>query len=339
MSPPGVPAAGGWPGYPETYTVRGVHVPGEVEAGTDLAALAVAHADLRDGDVLVVSSKVVSKAEGRRTRLSRDDAVRSETDRLVARRGPTSVVRTRLGLVMAAAGVDASNTEPGTVLLLPVDPDASARALRSGLAGHGLTVGVVVSDTCGRAWRTGQTDIALGVAGLLPLVDHHGRTDPHGNPLLVTSPALADELAGAAEPVMGKLGRRPFAVLRGLAAYLTADDGPGARALTRPEQQDMFGLGSREAVLQAVRGAGPHPGFGAPASRAALVEALGEAGLAPEGVAPASSQSPDDCRLAQPDGDPEARGHWKARLEALATAHGWRATYPAGLAVLAPVDP
>ena len=143
---------------------------GEVAPGTDLAALAAPH--LRDGDVLVVTSKVVSKAEGRVVRAGREQAIRDETVRVVARRGPTSIVETGLGVVMAAAGVDASNVEPGWVVLLPVDPDASARRLREDLAAStGLNVAVVVSDTAGRAWRHGQTDLALGTAGLVQVLD------------------------------------------------------------------------------------------------------------------------------------------------------------------------
>lgn len=332
---------------PRDFTVRGVEVPDEVEEGADLAALAHRHADLRDGDVLVVSSKIVSKAEGRRTRLSREEAVRAETDQVVARRGPTTIVRTRHGLVMAAAGVDASNTEVGTVLLLPVDPDASARALRARIrSAHGLDVAVVITDTSGRAWRNGQTDIALGVAGLPPLVDHAGLTDPHGNPLAVTAPALADELAGAAEPVMGKLARRPFAVLRGLASLVTPDDGPGAAALVRPPADDLFGLGSREAVVQALAGPAAVEAFGRPATWPELVEALGRAGLGPPdavaaGTGSTPSPEPDSggWELPCPAVDDESRGRWQARLEVLLAAHGWRATYSAGLAVLTPTHP
>ena len=226
----------------------------EVAAGDDLAALLVAALAaedfaLADGDVVVVTSKVVSKAEGRAVRVDREEAITSETVRLVARRGSTRIVETRHGLVLAAAGVDATGTEPGTVLLLPVDPDASARALRSRLLElAGVDVAVVVTDTMGRAWRTGQTDQAIGVAGLTPLDDLRGRDDGHGNVLEVTVAAVADEVASAADLVKGKLGLRPFAVVRGLAARTTRQDGPGAAALVRPAAEDMFRLGTRDVV-------------------------------------------------------------------------------------------
>ncbi len=176
---------------------------------------------------------------------------------MVARRGPTRIVRTHHGLTLAAAGIDASNVEPGHVVLLPADPDASARALRARLLElTGRTVAVVVTDTAGRAWREGQTDLAVGAAGLRVLEDFSGRQDGYGNDLVVTAPAVADELAGAAELAQGKLGARPFAVVRGRADLVLADDdaGPGAVALVRAEGADMFGWGSREAVLRALRG-------------------------------------------------------------------------------------
>jgi coenzyme F420-0:L-glutamate ligase/coenzyme F420-1:gamma-L-glutamate ligase len=231
----------------------------EVRAGDDLPALIAEHAaDLRDGDIVVVSSKVVSKAEGRVVAGDRAAAVEAETVRVVAERGATRIVQTRHGFVMAAAGVDASNVAKGSVVLLPVDPDASARALRRGLAERrGVTVGVVVTDTFGRPWRLGQTDLAVGAAGVRVLDDHRGRRDVHGNELVVTAPALADELASAADLVKGKLGQVPVAVVRGLASLVTPDDGPGVRALVRPAEDDLFRLGSREAAREALRPA-PH---------------------------------------------------------------------------------
>ncbi|MET1052402.1 MAG: coenzyme F420-0:L-glutamate ligase [Mycetocola sp.] len=227
----------------------------EIEAGTDLTRV-VADAvgtDLRDGDILLITSKIVSKAEGRRVdALDREQAITDETVRVVASRehpnGVTRIVENRLGLVMAAAGVDSSNTPDGTVLLLPVDPDASARALRSGLRSLlGVAVGVVITDTVGRPWRDGQTDIAIGAAGIRVVDDLRGQTDASGRPLTVTITAVADELAGAADLVKGKSFGRPVAVVRGLPHLLTDEDGPGARALVRDAEKDMFRLGSDEA--------------------------------------------------------------------------------------------
>ena len=225
--------------------------------------------------MVAVTSKVVSKAEGRVRAGDRDAALSEETVRVVARRGDTVIVRNRLGLTMAAAGIDASNVAPGHVVLLPVDPDASARGLRAALHGRtGANVAVVVTDTSGRAWREGQTDIAVGAAGLVVLDDHRGRVDPHGHALAVTAPAVADEVAGAADLAQGKLSGRPFAVLRGLQRFVlpVGDDGPGAAALIRPEPGDLFGYGAREAVVQAVLGdPASSAGFGAPATAEELV--------------------------------------------------------------------
>jgi coenzyme F420-0:L-glutamate ligase/coenzyme F420-1:gamma-L-glutamate ligase len=226
----------------------------EIKAGADLAALvAEAAPDLADGDILVITSKIVSKAEGRAVRGDREAAIDAETVRLVARRGPTRIVETRHGLVLAAAGVDVSNTEPGTVVLLPTDPDGSARRLRAGVRQRlGVRVGVVISDTMGRPWRTGQTDTAIGAAGLLPLRDYRGHADTFGMPLEVTIAAVADELAGAADLVKGKTAGIPAAVVRGLADLVTDADGPGAQALVRPSADDMFRFGSAD-VLAARR--------------------------------------------------------------------------------------
>ena len=235
----------------------------EVRAGDDLAQLLVDHAGtggtddqlgLSDGDVVVVTSKVVSKAEGRQIQGDRRDAVEQETVRVLARRGDSVIAQTRHGLVMAAAGVDASNTEPGTALLLPLDPDTSARRLRDGvLARIGRNVAVVVSDTAGRAWRNGQVDIAIGCAGIAGLTDLSGTTDPFGNVLVVTAPATADEIASAADLVKGKTSGRPVAVVRGLSHLVLppGDHGLGAAELVRPSDQDMFGLGTREAAVSA----------------------------------------------------------------------------------------
>jgi len=242
----------------------GIHVYGvsglpEVSAGDDVArliadaALAEGGPGLRDGDILVVTSKVISKAEGRVVSSSREDAIAAETVRVVARRGPTTIAQTRHGFVLAAAGVDASNTPAGTVVLLPEDPDESARRLRKALRARlGMALGVIVTDTMGRPWRAGQTDTAIGVAGVLPVRDHRGEPDTFGNTLEVTVAAVADEIAAAGDLVKGKALRIPVAIVRGLSALVTESDGPGARALVRPASEDMFRLGAAE-VLPARR--------------------------------------------------------------------------------------
>jgi coenzyme F420-0:L-glutamate ligase / coenzyme F420-1:gamma-L-glutamate ligase len=229
-------------------TVTGVTGIPEITAGADLAALICAGiADLRDGDILVVTSKAVSKAEGRVVAMSREEAVEAETARVVARRGATTIVQTRHGFVLAAAGVDASNTAPGTVVLLPVDPDSSARQLRKAIRGlAGVRVGVIVTDTMGRPWRNGQTDTAIGAAGVSPIRDHRGETDTFGNTLEVTMAAVADEIAAAGDLVKSKALGVPVAVVRGLAELVTEEDGPGARVLVRPADEDMFRYGSAD---------------------------------------------------------------------------------------------
>jgi len=276
---------------------------GEIAPGTDLAAIVAEHAPdgLQDGDVVVLTSKVVSKAEGRVVPGDREQAIREETVRLVARRGPTSIVENHLGLVMAAAGIDASNVALGMLVLLPLDPDETARRIRTELqARTGRNVAVLISDTAGRAWRHGQTDLAIGAAGITPLVSFEGSTDDYGNELAVTAPAVADELTGIAEVVTGKLGGRPLAVLRGLEPLVLAagEHGPGARSLVREPGTDMFGLGSREAVVAALAGQ-DRSGFGAPASRADLELALTECGFEPtsEDGALVVAAAADDVRL------------------------------------------
>jgi coenzyme F420-0:L-glutamate ligase/coenzyme F420-1:gamma-L-glutamate ligase len=246
---------------PRGYEVIGLPGIPEVREGDDLAELIAAAASagpgLRDGDILVVTSKIVSKAEGRLLRgVDRDKVIDSEAVRVVARRGATRIVETRHGFVMAAAGVDASNTEPGTLLLLPEDSDASARALRAALAAStSRRLGVVISDTFGRPWRTGLTDVAIGVAGLDALDDHRGRTDTHGNELAVTVTAVVDELASAAELVKGKAGAVPVAIVRGLGHLVTEADGEGIRTLVRGSAEDMFRLGTEDAMREGARGA------------------------------------------------------------------------------------
>jgi len=233
----------------------------EVRPGDDLAALiAAAGGDaLRAGDVLVVAHKVVSKAEGALVDLvnvvvsdrAREIAagtgkdprqvqvVLDEAAELVRAARGVLIVRTRHGFVCANAGVDASNAPAeGTLVLLPRDPDASARALRAALPGRPA---VVVADSFGRAWRHGQVEVAIGVAGLAPLEDWRGRPDVAGRDLRATWIAVADEAAAAADLVRAKDSREPAVVVRGLGRHVTAEDGPGAVALLRPRAEDLFG--------------------------------------------------------------------------------------------------
>ncbi|GFH37380.1 coenzyme F420-0:L-glutamate ligase [Streptomyces pacificus] len=226
----------------------------EVAPGDDLAKLiAAALPGLADGDVLLVTSKIVSKAEGRIVEAGdREAVIDAETVRVVARRGALRIVENRQGLVMAAAGVDASNTPAGTVLLLPEDPDASASRIRDTLRDTlGVEVGVVITDTFGRPWRAGLTDVAIGAAGVRVLDDLRGGTDAHGNLLDATVVATADELAAAGDLVKGKASGLPVAVVRGL-GHVVADGTGGARALVRPAADDLFRLGTSEAIREAV---------------------------------------------------------------------------------------
>ncbi|MBK5249014.1 MAG: coenzyme F420-0:L-glutamate ligase [Actinomycetales bacterium] len=229
----------------------------EVTSGTDLAAVltpvlaALAWPDgstgIADGDIVVIASKVVAKAEGRLVvARDREAAIDAETVREVARRelpdgGVMRIVENRQGLVMAAAGVDTSNVPPGTVLLLPQDPDASARRIRRGLnARLGVRPAVLVTDTVGRPWRRGIADIAIGAAGLEVLQDLRGQHDTQGRVLQATVIGVADEIAAAADLVRGKTSGRPVAVVRGLAHLVTPDDGGGAAQAIRPPEEDLF---------------------------------------------------------------------------------------------------
>lgn len=237
----------------QIWPLRGIP---EVTAQSDLVALIAdaAGGTLADGDILVVTSKIVSKAEGRMIAADdREDAITAETVRVVASRTSesghtTRIVENKLGIVAAAAGVDASNTPQGTVLLLPVDPDASAREIATGLRARlGVRVGVIVSDTLGRAWREGQTDAAIGAAGVHVFEDLRGATDAEGRPLVVTMPCVADELAAATDLVKGKATRLPVAVVRGRADLVGDLDLPGARSIVRDPERDMFRRGADEA--------------------------------------------------------------------------------------------
>lgn len=230
----------------------------EFRPDDDLAQeIATAAPWIADHDIVVVTSKVVSKVEGRLVAAPTDPAARdalrrtlvlAESVRVLATKGRTLITESRLGIVQAASGVDASNVDIGELALLPIDPDGSAAALRARL--HqllGVTVAVVLTDTMGRAWRVGQTDTAIGAAGLAVLHRYAGGTDAHGNDLLVTEVAVADELAAAADLVKGKLGGVAVAVVRGL---VPVDDGSTARALVRPGEDDLFWLGTTEALAQ-----------------------------------------------------------------------------------------
>ena len=231
---------------------------GEVMPGADLGAviLAAIEADprgpLQDGDIVVVTSKIISKAEGRVEDGSRRaELISSATRRTVARRGETRIIRTYGGLTIAAAGIDRSNVSAESILLLPRDADASAAELHQRLvAATGRRLGVVVSDTAGRPWRMGQTDHAIGICGVRALDNYAGRWDAYGNELQITAMAVADELAAAADLVKGKLRGRPVAVVRGL-EQLVAETDSSSRELLRDETKDMFSFGSQEAVLAA----------------------------------------------------------------------------------------
>ncbi len=226
----------------------------EIRPGDDLAALIT---DVRAGDVVAISHKVVSKAEGRLVRLAdvtpgdralalaaehgKDprhvEVVLSESAELVRADGGRLICRTRHGFVCANAGVDASNAPEDTVVLLPLDPDGSARALRARLPGRPA---VVITDSFGRAWRQGQCEVAIGIAGLTPLDDWRGRPDSDGRELRATIIAIADEAAAAADLARAKDSREPVVRLRGLARHVTADDGPGVTALLRTASDDLF---------------------------------------------------------------------------------------------------
>jgi coenzyme F420-0:L-glutamate ligase/coenzyme F420-1:gamma-L-glutamate ligase len=230
----------------------------EIRPGDDLAALIAEAADLRAGDVIAIAHKVVSKAEGRLVRLAdvtpgeraltlaaehdKDprlvEVILSETEELVRADAGRFICRTRHGFVCANAGVDASNaSEPDSLVLLPLDPDASARALRARLPGHPA---VVITDSFGRAWRQGQCEIAIGIAGLAPVEDWRGRPDVAGRELHATIIAIADEAAAAADLVRAKDSREPAVRLRGLERHVTVEDGPGVAALVRRPEDDLF---------------------------------------------------------------------------------------------------
>jgi coenzyme F420-0:L-glutamate ligase/coenzyme F420-1:gamma-L-glutamate ligase len=240
----------------EAFGVEGLP---EIEEGANLGELITEHAEPRDGDIVVISQKVVSKAEGQTRRLSsvipgaearKLAAVLGKEPALVelileesgevlrAERG-VLITETHHGFVCANAGIDSSNLpEDDTVCLLPEDPDASARRIRREIVGHDIAV--VISDSFGRAWRLGQAEVAIGCAGLQPLDDWRGRRDAHGRELEATLIAVADEATAAADLVRSKDSRVPVVVIRGLDRFFTSEDGPGAAALRRPHSEDLF---------------------------------------------------------------------------------------------------
>lgn len=244
---------------------------GAIRPGDDIADLILASLatltwpsgdrGLADGDVIAVTSKIVAKAQGR-THHDRATAIASETVRVVATKqtpkGPTEIVQTVDGLVLAAAGVDASNVERGTVALLPSDPDGFADTLRRRVMDAvGVQLGVIITDTMGRPWRLGVTDVAIGAAGLTVLDDYTGRVDPYGHTLEMTMVAVADELAAAAELTQPKIGGSPVSVIRGAGAWV-GERNQAATTLVRPIDEDLFWLGTAEAIALGRRTAAAH---------------------------------------------------------------------------------
>lgn len=261
------------------WTVPGIP---EINAGDDLVVLiadAIAtqakadpEAALAAGDILVVASKIVAKAEGMLVPATdREKAITDDTVRVVAERvhpgGVTRIVETRQGLIMAAAGIDMSNVPDGYALRLPEDPDRSAKGLCAGLRQRlGFDVAVIVTDTLGRPWRVGQTDVAIGAAGLQLTEDLRGGVDANGRPLHATIAVVADEIAGAADLIKGKASGLPVAVVRGLGHLVQDLDAPGARSLVRSLEDDMFRFGSAEAYQLGYEAARAEFGGGATAA-------------------------------------------------------------------------
>jgi coenzyme F420-0:L-glutamate ligase/coenzyme F420-1:gamma-L-glutamate ligase len=243
--------------------LRALPVPGlpEIAEGMPLGELIAGRAELADGDVVVISQKVVSKAEGRIRRLAAEipgaearklaavlgkepalvELILEESAEVLRAERGVLIVETKHGFICANAGIDSSNlAEEGTVALLPEDPDGSARRIRAEFARPGLSVGVVIADSFGRAWRLGQCEVAIGCAGLRPLDDWRGRSDAGGRELEATLIAIADQVAGAADLVRDKASRVPVAIVRGIGQHVTTEDGPGAAALRRPHEDDLF---------------------------------------------------------------------------------------------------
>lgn len=327
---------------PEQYVVRAVTGLPDFRPGADLVT-ALCHAApwLADGDIVAITSKAVSKCEGRlvptgtseqeRT-LARQEAIDGETEAVVAQRGGLRIVRTRQGMTMAAAGVDASNVNADEIALLPVDSDASARAIRAGIRERlGRDVAVIITDTVGRPWRDGLVDIALGAAGISPLRDLRGTVDTHGHPLAVTALAQVDELASASELVRGKLGRVAAAVISGVPWQDAGPAAPGAASLIRTGDNDMFNLGSRD-VVPATRRAVATGGTGE-RTEALVADALDRMGSAP-GIA----ASLDGSLIRLRGDDPFELGVYAGQLLVALRAEGLTASVrrTAHVAVLEP---
>lgn len=220
---------------------------GEIGRAADLAQLICDAAELRDGDVVVVTQKIVSKAEGAMAAVDPDDPlshkplVERESRRILRRRGDLVISETKHGFVCANAGIDLSNVDRGRAALLPDDPDRSARRIRDGIRGKGgVSVGVIVSDTFGRPWRRGVTDVAIGAAGIVAVLDLRGTHDAYGRELMVTEVCVVDELAAAADLVMGKATGVPVAIVRGVDPAWLVDDGGVVERVVRAPADDLF---------------------------------------------------------------------------------------------------
>lgn len=297
----------------------------EIQPGDELGTLiSDAAPGLQTGDVLVVTSKIVSKAEGRLVPGSRLDHLADETVRVVARRGDTQIVETRHGFVMAAAGIDASNVPDGMVALLPVDSDASAGRIRTSVKEQaGVDVAVIISDTMGRPWRDGLVDTAIGAAGIEALWDLRGERDAVGHLLEATVVAIADELASAADLVKGKLTDSPVAVVRGFPVRPDVE-GRGAKPLIRSPSEDMFRLGTREAMSAVVEASAPVATAGGEVDKAAVDRAI-----AALGAVDVRLEASADGRSVTATGDPLRVGHTLGRLAAALASEGLRSTAPA----------
>ena len=298
----------------EIFPVEGLP---EIEEGTDLATLIADRSTVRDGDVVVVTSKVISKAEGRVVEIdpadregARSAVAARESKRIVARRDDLIIAETAHGFVCANAGVDGSNLPPDRLALLPLDPDGSATRLRRDLAQRGADVGVVISDTFGRAWRTGQTNVAIGVAGIRPMRDHRGDKDTFGSLMEATIIAVADEIAAGAELVMGKTEGVPVAIVRGLSKDAFGEG--SSQELIRPAEEDLFRTGTMETIEErrSVRAFSSKT-----VPRAAVERAVVAAATAP---APHGSRAPKPWRFVWLRNE-TPRGRF---LDAMATA--WR---------------